>query len=212
MTHSLHRLGELEDLEQDWVILCVPAMGINSAGNKGKMRRFLEICDQNNAVTMGEGHIGSDIMAGFDRQAMWASLKEECVCGEATFDREEDVARTLKALKEEDLGISIVVSGLTDRVDHICHEIGTRHHTLSSSLGIWGDISKLPSKQVLALTTMCGHGLVAHSLAEEMIEKVRSGKITAHDAAWEMAKDCTCGIFNPHRAERLLKAMAECEG
>lgn len=210
MTHNLHRQGTREDLQNDWVMMFVPTVGVNMKGCKPLMVRFFQICDENHAVTMGEGHVGNDIMNG-GRAKLFENMPSDCICGQATFDNEEDVARTLKILKEEELGISIVISGLIDEVDHMCRSVGTPHHTVSGSLGIWGNVDKLPPKQILAVTTMCGHGLVAASLAEDMVQKIRKGKISAEDAAWEMARDCVCGSFNPHRAARLLQAMADQE-
>jgi len=201
-------MGDLEDIRNDWVILMCPTIGVNIENDRDKILRFLQICADNHCVTMGEGHTGSDVQNG-GREKFYSLLPKNCIVGEASFDSAEDVAAVLKTLKEEDLGISIVVSGIIDEVDHICKQVGTPHHTVSSSLGIWGRTDKLPSKQVLAISTMCGHGLIAHALVEDMVDRVRKGRITAEDAAWEMAKDCVCGIYNPHRAARLLQAMAD---
>lgn len=208
MTHSLHRAGTREELQNDWVILCVPTSGVNSENSKPKMKHFFEICKVNNAVTIGEGHVGNDIMAGFDYEAFYDSLHDNCVCGQATFNTEEDVANVIRQLKEVDIGLSIVISGLIDRVNHICRQVGTHHHTVTNSYGIWGHTEKLPPPNVLNIVTMCGHGLVSSDLVYDKVEKIKKGHCTAKEAAWDMAKDCVCGIFNPDRAERLLQAMA----
>lgn len=207
MTHNLHRMGTREDLQHDWVVLMVTTVGVNIDHSKAKLIRFYQICQEHNAVSMGESHGGNNIVK--TTEALFEALPENISCGQATFDNEEDVAAVLKVLKKEELGISIVVSGLIDEVDHMCRAIGTTHHTVSNSLGIWGNTKKLPPPQILAVTTMCGHGLVASALVEDMVAQIRKGRRTAEEAAWEMAKDCVCGSFNPHRAARLLQAMAD---
>ncbi len=42
----------------------------------------------------------------------------------ATFKDETDVINMLADLKKEDLGMSIVVSGLVDHVKECCHKVG----------------------------------------------------------------------------------------
>jgi hypothetical protein len=54
---------------------------------------------------------------------------------------------------------------------------------------------------------MCGHGLVANNLVKEMLRQVKRGKKTPKEAALELTKPCQCGVFNPKRAEELLKRL-----
>ena len=51
---------------------------------------------------------------------------------------------------------------------------------------------------------MCGHGMISHNLAKKMMELVREGRRTPQQAAICMARFCTCGVFNPSRAMRIL--------
>ena len=67
---------------------------------------------------------------------------------------------------------------------------------------------KLPNQEVLQINTMCGHGMVAVGLIEEVIADVKAGECTAEEGAERLFQPCMCGIFNPHRATRLLKAAA----
>jgi hypothetical protein len=80
---------------------------------------------------------------------------------------------------------------------------------MECSAGVWGQVDRLPSADVMQVTTMCGHGMVAAQLVERRARDVRSGRMTTQQAARELAKLCVCGIFNPVRAERLLLAIAE---
>ena len=41
MTHSLHRRGAPETLENDYVLLVTPAVGINHVGSKEKLQKIL---------------------------------------------------------------------------------------------------------------------------------------------------------------------------
>ena len=52
---------------------------------------------------------------------------------------------------------------------------------------------------------MCGHGMVSFNLAKKMIDWVQEGRRTPHQACEYMARFCSCGIFNPSRARRILE-------
>lgn len=211
MSHSLYRYGSAEELKSDWTVICISSAGINNEGCGPKIKKFFEFCDKNNAVSMGS-NITSDLLAG-SREAFFALdwNDPKIMAGQACFDREEDIAGLLKDMKEADLGLSVVVSGLVDRVNHICKCVGTKHHTASNSLGVWGDTSKLPPPDVLAITTMCGHGMISSNRVYDAVEKIRKGRTTPEKISREMATDCVCGIFNEHRCAKLLRALAEQE-
>ena len=85
---------------------------------------------------------------------------------------------------------------------------GNRPHTASYSLGVFGLKEKLPPEQTLQITTMCGHSLVPGGLVRKLAEDVRKGKTTPEKAAEKLAKNCLCGVFNPKRAARLLRMIA----
>jgi hypothetical protein len=58
---------------------------------------------------------------------------------------------------------------------------------------------------VLALSTMCGHGMISSNLAKKMIDWVKEGRRTPEQAVTYMARFCSCGVFNPSRAKRILE-------
>jgi len=65
-------------------------------------------------------------------------------------------------------------------------------------------VDRLPDDATLRLSTMCGHGMISHALAQKMIDRVRSGRASPEDAARLLARFCVCSVFNPARAARVL--------
>jgi hypothetical protein len=54
---------------------------------------------------------------------------------------------------------------------------------------------------------MCGHGMVSPNLARKMLDRVREGHRTPEQATAYLGRFCSCGVFNPARAIRLLEAV-----
>ncbi len=203
MTHTLHRRGSAESLANDFPMLSIRAVGFNDEGSDAKLEQFLRIASRHKPVNMGAVSLGN----------VYCHDTEEVISKahgvvHAVFNSPEAVVACLRDLKAADLGMSVVVSGILDKVNQCCKEAGLKRHTVEYSLGIWGETDRLPSEEVLEVTTMCGHGLISASLVTAMVEQVRSGARTAESAAVELTKQCTCGVFNPERAARLLTAMA----
>ena len=73
------------------------------------------------------------------------------------------------------------------------------------ALGLRGNLYRLPDEYVLALTTMCGHGLISSNFAKKMIDLVKEKRLTAEKGACYMAKFCRCGAFNVSRAIHILR-------
>jgi hypothetical protein len=84
-------------------------------------------------------------------------------------------------------------------------------HSVEYSLGFHGDLTLLPDRHVLELSSMCGHGMVSHNLAKKMIDWVREGRRDPSQASEYLARFCTCGIYNPTRAVRILEAARKGE-
>lgn len=205
MTHTLHRAGNVDNLKHDWVILCMPSKDINHVNSAPKLKRFFEICLENNCVTMGDCRGGNEYYQG-SREAVVNNVEDRAVIT-ATFSNEDDVVSVLAQLKKEDLGMSVVVSGLEDRTKECCKKAGLEPHTIEHSLGIWGDTDKLPPKEILEISTMCGHAMVSVNLIYHMIERVKKGRMTPEEAAQELFKPCMCGIFNTERAASLISKI-----
>jgi len=203
MTHTLHRMGDAEDLANDFPMLSIRAVGYNDEGSDEKLQEFLRIARRFNPVNLGAITLGN--MYSHDIEEVIAAGRGVV---HAVFDNPGDVVACAKALKEADLGMSVVVSGILDEVNRCCKEAGIKRHTVEFSLGVWGNTGVLPPRNVLELSTMCGHGMVSSNLVVEMVDQIRNGKRSAEDAARHLAAQCCCGVFNPTRGAQLLAKMA----
>jgi len=203
MTHTLHRRGTAESLSEDYIMIMKPSIGINDSGSIPKLQEFLRIALRHDPKNIGSIAKGS----------MYNYKVEEVIAGSrgnahAVFDNPQAVTQVLRELKEADLGLSVVVSGIFESVNECCQKAGLKRHTVEFSLGIWGKTEKLPSDAILEVTTMCGHGLVSTNLVNSVVDEIKAGAKTPEDAAKELTPHCACGIFNPVRAAKLLATMA----
>ena len=205
MTHTLHRRGSEKSLKRDYVLLCMAAKGINEEGSEEKMREFLRINLRHNPVNIGDMRTGNMYNVPVD-EILEKVTSTSIVHG--VFADQETVTDVLKDLKKADLGMSVVVSGPFGCVGELCQAAGLGPHSVDYSGAIWGRTDKLPPDDILEVTTMCGHAMVASNLVKSLVDDVKSGKKNAEDAGKELAKICECGIFNPLRAAELLKVMA----
>jgi hypothetical protein len=209
MTHTLHRFaGNADDLHDDYTVLCMAAKGYNRQGARRRLRRFLELGIGNGAVNFGEISMGNRYVG--DVPALLGGVRDSSVV-HVVFAGEAALERFLADLVREDLGLSVVVQGVCDRVFDVMQRVGLRPHTTNHSLGVWGHRDRLPDADCLRITTMCGHGLVAHALVKELVGDIRSGRRTVEEAAAICARQCMCGVFNPVRAERLFRELADPE-
>ncbi len=104
--------------------------------------------------------------------------------------------------------ISIVLSGLFGDVHDCCGRAGLKEHTFLHSLGFRGATGRLPATTELELLTMCGHGLISLRRIRALVSDISSGRITADDAARDVAKPCVCGIVNMERAAEVFARLA----
>lgn len=204
MTHTLHRRGSTESLSEDYVVLMNTAIGVNDEGHVPKLQEFLRI-----ALCHNPKNIGSVTMGSMDHHKPEEVMANAHEIGHAVFDNKEAVTEVLEELKEADLGLSVVVSGIFEKVDECLGKAGLKHHTANFSLGIWGKTEKLPDDDMLEVTTMCGHGLISSNLVKAMAEEIKAGTKTPEEAAETLAPNCACGVFNPARAAKLLAVMAK---
>jgi len=202
MTHTLHRRGSRESLNGDYTLMMLQAVGINDKDSTPKIQEYLRIVLSHNARNIGSVDMGGML-----------DKKEEIIAnaskiGHAVFDNKEDLTAALKELKEADLGISVIASGIYENVDECLEKAGLKHHTGNFSLGIWGRTEKLPEDDILEVTTMCGHALIAPNLVKAMVKEIKAGTKTPEAAAKILMPQCACGVFNPVRAAKLMAAMA----
>jgi hypothetical protein len=222
MTHTHHRRGSRTSLQHDFVVLAMIDPAVKAQHTYGgplskRVRRFLEICGRHNPTALAARTPEKRIRylkgwtptldSGIHHAA---SLKEIMTCediegiGHAVYSRKEAVVGVLQELKEADLGLSIVVSGLFEEVFDACDRGGLEPHTVNMSLGTWGKTQLLPKSPILEVCTMCGHAMISPNLVATMFDRVKKGVITPEDAAVELGKQCTCNIFNTARAVELL--------
>lgn len=203
MTHTLHRRGTAESLSKDFVVQTLRAMGFNSEGYLPKCQEFLRIALCHHPVNIASEMKGNRFE--FPDDDIIAEANGDSF---AVFDNPEDLTDFLKEVKKADLGLSVVVSGIFEKVDECFEKAGLKHHTANFSLGIWGEQDLLPDNDILEITTMCGHGMIPTNLAKVMVSEIREGRRTPETAAKVLAPNCSCGIFNPVRAAELLEAVA----
>lgn len=207
MTHTLHRQGNPGDLKEDYVLLLRTSRFVNHEGSEETMRRVWEVISHyeqdltnfgNHNPTWGEGEL-------YNMEVLKTEAKSRII--HAVFKDRETLKACLKELKEKDLGISTVVSGLCGETEKICAEIGLAPHTINYSLGIHGRTENIPKGEVLEIHTLCGHAMVAFGLITHMVREIDKGKISCKAAAKKLSRMCDCGIFNTYRAEKLLERM-----
>ncbi|KUO62534.1 MAG: hypothetical protein APF84_01940 [Gracilibacter sp. BRH_c7a] len=206
MTHSLHRRGTDEYLENDFTLLVTAASGINHIGSKEGMIKILEAVWEIGPTNIGSNERGT-ILSGVTveqiREGFTKVPRVRC-----NFATKEKAFAAIKKIKELDTGMSVTLSGPTKETFKMCKEYGIKPHSINLSLDVWGKKDKLPSEEVLELVTMCGHGLVGRPLIEQTMEKVKRGELSPQQATVNIGHLCICGIYNTERAEKLFEKYA----
>jgi hypothetical protein len=218
MTNTLHRYGDSESFHDDYLIFASPSTGRNDVGSIPKLKAFLEMALPFNPVNMGDPAHGGALRPARDLTtvANWhRDMKpdfravidgiDEPASVVAIFDNQDSAAQFLKAVVEADLGLSVNISTSIQGAEACCQAAGISRHSVGYSLGFEGATEKLPNTQLLKLTTMCGHGMISASLAKKMIDWVKEGRRTPEQAVTYMARFCSCGVFNPLRAQRIIE-------
>jgi hypothetical protein len=218
MTNTLHRFGDAESFRDDYVVICVPSRGRNDEDVVPKLQKFLRLALPFKPVNLGDSRHGGalrpsktmnplshwkrDITPDFE--AVINGL-DTATTAAAVFDNEKAAEEFVKVVKDANLGVSINISTSIDGALQCCQGAGLARHSAGYSLGFEGKTEHLPSSDVLSLATMCGHGMVSTSLAKKMIDWVREGRRTPQQACTYLSRFCSCGVFNPARAERILE-------
>jgi hypothetical protein len=206
MTHTLHRKGSYESLSDDYVIFAIAAQTVNAKGIAPQFKTFADIVLKYNPVNFGDMKTGTIYGVGLD--AIQRNYQDNSIV-HAVFTDQATLLKALGDVKEANLDLSIVLSGIIEHTTACCSANEITPHTVEHSLGIHGKIEKLPDDKVVEVNTMCGHGMVAYSLIEDLAMKVSKGRTTAAKAAEKLAKQCHCGVFNTTRAERLIQEIAD---
>jgi hypothetical protein len=226
MTNTLHRFGRPESFHDDFVVFMRTSKGRNDIGSIPKLKAFLRTALRHRPVTISQYRFGSTLRPSenLNPSVHWRrplqELTPEQVIEEITqdhtvaaiFDTAEAMEAFLREVKAADWGLSVNVAGLIAPVHACAKRAGILRHSVEYSGGFHGALDKLPERPVLELSTMCGHSMVSPTLARKMLDWVREGRRTPEQAAACMGRFCSCGIFNPARAIRLLEAVRPVKG
>jgi hypothetical protein len=218
VTNTLHRFGPAASFKDDYIVFAICSRGKNDKDALPKLRQFLQMAIPFKPVNLGDARHGGCLrpsaeMSPFnhwsrdmtpDLEAVVRGLDAPTTVA-AVFDNRVAAIDFLKKVKEADLGMSINISTSVENAEACCDEVGIPRHSVGYSLGFEGKTDKLPNTQTMMLSTMCGHGMVSHSLAKKMIDWVKEGRRTPEQAVTYLARFCSCGVFNPSRAKRVLE-------
>ena len=218
MTNTLHRYGNSDSFYDDYLIFASPSSGKNEVGSVPKLKAFLEMALPFNPVNIGDPVHGGALRPSRDlttianwKRDMTPDFRavidgiNEPASVVAIFNNREAAAQFLKMVVQADLGLSVNISASVEGAEQCCQAAGISRHSVGYSLGFEGAVEKLPNTQLLSLTTMCGHGMISASLAKKMIDWVKEGRRTPEQAVTYMTRFCSCGVFNPLRAKRILE-------
>ncbi|HHV57290.1 MAG TPA: hypothetical protein GXX50_05940 [Firmicutes bacterium] len=209
MTHTNHRYGTEEDLANDYVVLIMPAKGINNQGAAPKLRELFDVLAAHQPINGGGIDIGTLLtssVAEIRRQ-----ISDSTPMIHAVYDNLDTVAAVVDEIKAKNFGFSVVVSGLLNRVDQAETTHGIQRHSVEYSLGVLGKTELLPPDSIRKITTMCGHGLISRHLVAKVLFDLQARRTTLHEAALELGRCCVCGVFNVKRAEQLLQEALQAD-
>jgi hypothetical protein len=181
------------------------AKGINDKNIKEKAREFIAVAETVGSENWGDVKSGPKVCLSVEKIKSKISDQSRL---RGVFTRKEQVVSFLRMIKEKNLGISVIISGLLKETLEACKEADLTPHTINFSLGVWGKKELLPSDDILSITTMCGHHMIPSGLVEEIMERVKKGKMSPEDGGLKLATYCPCGIFNQVRAGKLLSLAA----
>ena len=218
MTNTLHRFGDAASFRDDFVVFAIPSRGNNDQDSVPKLRRFLEMALPFHPVNLGDARHGGALRPSRsmnptahwnrdtkpDFSAVIAGLDAPTTAA-AVFDNRPAAEDFVKAVVSADLGLSVNISTSIEGAEQCCDAAGICRHSVGYSLGFEGKTEYLPNGDVLKISTMCGHGMVSASLAKKMIDWVKEGRRTPEQAVTYLQRFCSCGVFNPSRARRILE-------
>jgi hypothetical protein len=201
MTHTLNRTGLSEKRAgEEIVVLCM--VHYKERGEKDtemqEMARILMKYNPNN-------FIGSPLGLKEEQLVSMASTMDILT---GVYTEKHDVVEMIKEIRSEKLGISVVISALFSDVRDICDAAGLTEHTYNCSIGVFGRTEKLPHEHVMAIMTQCGHGLVSPFYVDDVVKRMRKGKLTPQEGADLLSKPCVCGIVNKKRTGEILSKLA----
>jgi len=221
MTNTLHRYGNADSFNDDYIIFAIPSVGKNDEESIPKLKEFLRICTKHNPVNLGNGNRGSlapdkslSPTVHWTREVNpdWNQVIEgvnKPGTVSAVFANKEDAEACLSEIIEADFGISVNMSTSVTNAKDAAKNCSIKRHSVEYALAFNDPHDHLPNSQVLELSTMCGHGMISFNLARKMLDMVREGRRTSDQAAVTLTRFCPCGVYNPIRAKRLLEEASK---
>jgi len=218
MTNTLHRFGDADSFRDDYIVFAMCSRGKNDEDAVPKLRSFLEMALSFHPVNLGDARNGGALRPSKsmnplshwkrDTKPDFRAVIEGfnvATTAAAVFDNRVAAEDLMKAVVEADLGLSVNISTSIDGAEQCCHAACIHRHSVGYSLGFEGKTEHLANEDVLKLSTMCGHGMIAASFAKKMIDWVKEGRRTPEQASTYLARFCSCGVYNPSRAIRILE-------
>jgi len=226
MTNTLHRYSEHyaihprpepPPVDDDFIVFAMATRGVNDDDLVEKYRTFARLALAHDPVNLGNASKGGlyrpepalTPLAHWRREArpnpdrLLTEIDGPTTMA-AVFRRRQDMDGFVRDLATADLGVSINVSAPVDAAAACCAAAGLARHSVEYSVGFEGRLERLPERTVLEISTMCGHGMIAHTLVRKLLDWVKEARRTPADAARYLCRFCTCGVFNPARAEALF--------
>lgn len=202
MTHSLHRSGDIESQKTDYVWFMYQTKGVNDVDIKPKALEFIAVAEAVGSENWGDVKTGPKLKYPIEEIKDNLSDKSRI---RGIFTRKEQVVDFLKQIKEKDLGMSVIITGVLSEVIPACKEAGVTPHSINYSLGVWGKKENLPGETTLSITTMCGHHMIPPKFVDHVMKRVKKGKLAPEEGAKQLAEFCYCGIFNHIRCADIIR-------
>lgn len=227
MTNTLHRWSDhysferragVPPVENDYIVFAMATRGLNDDDLVEKYRTFARLALRHNPVNIGDATKGGALrpQPGLNPVAHWRREHRpdpERVIRDidgpttmsAVFTTFEDMEAFVRDLRDAGLGVSINISAPMDAARRCCRDAGIKRHSVEYSLGFQGRVERLPDRLVLEIGTMCGHGMISHNLVKKLVDWIKEGRRTPTEATQYLARFCSCGVFNPARAEQIFE-------
>jgi hypothetical protein len=222
MTNTLHRYGDVASFHDDFIFIAIPSRGHNDQDCVPKLQQFLRMALSFGPVNLGDARTGGALQPSKSMNPACHWIRDNELNFEgvisgiaapatvaAVFDDPVKAENFAKAVVEADLGLSVNISTSIEGAEDCCEAAAVCRHSVGYSLGFMDDGDQLPSRDLLQISTMCGHGMISTSLTRKMIDWVKEGRRTPDQAANYLQRFCSCGIFNPSRASRIIASAAK---
>ena len=205
MTHTLNRKGLSDERPGEEIVVLCMAHCNEKARKAEAMKQIAATILKYNP----DNYLGKPLGLEPETLEMMAPVAGVVT---AVYHDKDTVGRLVADLKAQQLGVSVVLSGLFSDVRDICTSTDLREHTFHLSLGVFGKTERLPDEDTLEITTQCGHSLISPALVADIMRKIKRAKMTPEEGALLLIKPCACGIGNPKRVQQILEKMVLAQG